>query len=305
MTSGEITWERLLEPGKDWEYFHPPHPRFQMHSGRFDPGTAWWLAELARVSYRPGKPTPGDDGRQHPGRFEIAATVGLEERLFCWVGSVQCSLYVSTPEFPSEQPVAVLVFKGTDTLRQWMSNLDALPVAWEQGGHVHGGFAKAFERIWEEFEPRIAQYELPLFLSGHSLGGALATLAAARLGKTVRALYTFGSPRVGNAAFNERCLAEIPFFRVSNHLDLVCSVPRPVTVAERFNFVHAGELVCFDENGDPVDSVREIPEPSFRLSLKDAFTSRKPPRSLADHAMVLYVDRLRRLLASGPPGKFT
>jgi triacylglycerol lipase len=235
------------------------------------------------------------------GRAEIGQAVGLEERFSCPIGATSCSLYYSTGAFPSDHSIAILVFKGTSSLRQWMSNIDTLPVSWEPCGHVHGGFAKAFAGAWDTLGPRLEALKVPLFISGHSLGGALATLATARLSRPPIATYTFGSPRVGNQTFAEQCLQGAALYRVVNHLDMICSVPRPVSVSRRLRFAHAGETVRFDGNGARLQgegALNDSAEPSIRRLFKDAFQSTRPPRALADHAILLYVDRLRRLVDS-------
>ncbi len=58
--------------------------------------------------------------------------------------------------------------------------------------------------LFEVIDRAWASWQRPFFVTGHSLGGALATIASYRLmkmGLNVRGLYTFGSPRVGNRAF--------------------------------------------------------------------------------------------------------
>src|SRR5213079_949071 len=66
----------------------------------------------------------------------------------------------------------------------------------------------------------------PLFLTGHSMGGALAVLTACRLAKMGRppvAIYTFGAPRVGDRNF---CAGySLPTYRIINGLDLVPEMP--------------------------------------------------------------------------------
>jgi hypothetical protein len=66
----------------------------------------------------------------------------------------------------------------------------------------------------------------PLFLTGHSMGGALAMLTGCRLARTGRppvAIYTFGTPRVGDRMF---CAGyRVPTYRVVNRLDLVPEMP--------------------------------------------------------------------------------
>ncbi len=68
----------------------------------------------------------------------------------------------------------------------------------------------------------------PLVLTGHSLGGALATLAAMQLHRRKPRLITFGAPRVGNPAFAERFAQLIPpgrALRVGNYWDPIPDLP--------------------------------------------------------------------------------
>jgi pimeloyl-ACP methyl ester carboxylesterase len=290
MNADTITWEQLLDPAADQDIVPNERPDFLLAPG-FQAVTAWWLAVLSHLSYRSAA----------QGGQAMALSLGLEERFFCQVGAAQCSLYLSTDVFLSASPVAILVFKGTDSLRQWISNVDTLPIAWDPNGYVHGGFAKALAGIWDELGPRLQALDVPLFITGHSLGGALATLATARLDRHLPAgTYTFGSPRVGNEDFVRECLGGTPLYRLVNHHDFVCSLPRPVAISARFRYAHAGELILFDETGEHIQPTDTNPasDPSFRKLLKDAFETKRtrPPRALADHAVQLYVDRLRRLL---------
>ncbi len=97
------------------------------------------------------------------------------------------------------------------------------------GGVVHCGFHAALEQIWAAaLQPCLTRLKAAnpartIWLTGHSLGGALATLAAARLAD-VTGLYTFGSPLVGDRQFAERCPDRA--YRVVNNNDIVPHVPR-------------------------------------------------------------------------------
>ncbi len=73
------------------------------------------------------------------------------------------------------------------------------------GGPVHRGFHGALEEVWSRLQPRLhalntSSRPRTIWLTGHSLGAALATLAACRL-DGVHGLYTFGSPLVGDDVF--------------------------------------------------------------------------------------------------------
>ncbi|HSI36358.1 MAG: lipase family protein [Phycisphaerae bacterium] len=125
---------------------------------------------------------------------------------------------------------AVLAFRGTEplTLPNWLTDaLVRLVECGEYDGRVHRGFSSVLRRSWGAVESVLdAARGKPLFLTGHSMGGALSVLAACRLAKAGRppvATYTFGAPRCGDPAF---CAGyTLPTYRVVNRLDLVPEMP--------------------------------------------------------------------------------
>lgn len=125
---------------------------------------------------------------------------------------------------------AVLAFRGTNplTLPNWLTDVVVKLVERDHyTGRVHRGFSSALHRSWNRLEHHLEHVrDRPLFLTGHSMGGALAVLAACRLAKdglAPTATYTFGAPRVGDRSF---CAGyKLPTYRVVNRLDLVPELP--------------------------------------------------------------------------------
>jgi hypothetical protein len=128
--------------------------------------------------------------------------------------------------------VALLVFRGTNNIGQWIRDLRVLPAP-QEWGWVHLGFASAIAAVENDLRGFDAVAALPckhVWVSGHSLGGALAVLAAARLKiKKICAplLHTYGQPAVGLADFAQRFDAELPnrLWHVINQRDVVPRVP--------------------------------------------------------------------------------
>ena len=126
--------------------------------------------------------------------------------------------------------IAVLAFRGTQQVKDWMTNLEAArtTVASSDGGtlgHVHEGFNDPFLSVCKRIDELLeGDEDLPLYITGHSLGGALATLAIwYRPGDSLAACYTFGAPRVGDSGLIDRF--RTPIYRIVNGVDPVPFVP--------------------------------------------------------------------------------
>jgi pimeloyl-ACP methyl ester carboxylesterase len=133
-----------------------------------------------------------------------------------------------------------VVFRGTQTPGDWLANIDFLqtdqPPGW---GKAERGFAGVYRGTAPAILSALRSAGTParVFVTGHSLGGALATLCVADLRATLgvaATLYAFASPRTGDPAFADHFNAECPdTWRIVNTEDIVNTVPLAATaVAE-------------------------------------------------------------------------
>ena len=144
----------------------------------------------------------------------------------------------------------LLAFRGTqpDDGADLATDLQANMVDWpESGGRVHAGFAAAARSVLPEISRWINKKHEPhtLILTGHSLGAALATLAATVLRPAL--LVTLGSPRPGDADF-AATLAAMDTVRLVNCCDIVTELPPPMG-----GYVHVKSATYYDRNGDRVE----------------------------------------------------
>jgi hypothetical protein len=287
------SWDAVLRPGKATVYFDVlKDTTFEADSSSYSKINAWWLAELCRLIYRQG--SDEIDGTAGPTRKEVLAGVKLDEVDFFNEADTEAALIkpveASAPQF------AALILRGTNDLRDWLTDFDAIPDGWVGGGVVHRGFAEAFELVRERIIASLDQNvpaDCPLFAAGHSLGGALATLLASL--RPPRALYTFGSPRVGDNDFGAT-LAGVKTFRVVNNRDVVTTVPPPLPfhhVGELHYITHEADiLVNPDDETVARDRLKRDWFSFLSLDWKKLFTN--APEPFADHAPVNYVAHLER-----------
>lgn len=153
---------------------------------------------------------------------------------------------------------AVLAFRGTEVAKVVDMKIDATAgmLATIQG-EVHKGFASAYASVEKEIENQIKILkDIPLYITGHSLGAALATVCTQRLEHTlafqdrIAACYTFGSPRVGDSHFDMEFKA--PIYRVVNTTDIVTVIPLLV-----MGYIHVGDVRYLGRK--PGDFRRGIP----------------------------------------------
>lgn len=138
----------------------------------------------------------------------------------------------------------VVAFRGSTELNDWLGDFN---FPQDDGalhgvaGRVHRGFASALSPSFDAIEETIrifASAGQPIFVTGHSLGGAEATLAAARLaragGVMLGPLYTYGAPRTGDATFAQDAFLRLDAdaYRIVNERDLVPHIPPAAIAAE-------------------------------------------------------------------------
>jgi hypothetical protein len=215
--------------------FHPEHDAAHRHfdghqtapfnarAPHVTRANAWWLAESSLLAYW--------DPGEAIGRF---AAAGLTAQ-FLEGGDTQ--LYVAAGD-----DAVIVAFRGTeaDRLGDVFDDAGFVLAPWPHG-FVHAGFLEALDRVWTPLaallEPLAASRAV--WFTGHSLGAALATLAADRFPATA-GLSTIGSPRVGDrlfgAAFEARFGARAA--RYVNDADIVTHVPPPLPLP----YAHVGQL---------------------------------------------------------------
>lgn len=300
------TLAALRPPSYEHRYFQDwKSHRFNPDATTFNGCNAWWLSEVALLAYADVEfiQKVFDEAELH----ETGAKVRTfqKESLWCFVAYTEQTLLIA--------------FRGTELQNFWdsvqdlMTDFNFFPVSDGAGAKVHRGFLSAIESVWQELEAHVAslhaQKPRKIWLTGHSLGAALATLAADKLAREtalpVQGLYTFGSPRVGDLNFLQRFLT-YPFARNTYRIvlgeDIVPHVP-PVRW-----FRHIGQLRFIgehDEMGHFMPSalsrhalkraLRALVKSLGPLSLKKISELQQSlllPNFLADHAPLSYAVRV-------------
>jgi len=136
-------------------------------------------------------------------------------------GRFSADAYVGSTERLGMMFVAV---RGTSNVADFLTDIFNVPVVTNGAaqGTVHGGFALYADALYDQLRPVLdvscnpnlePNARLPLWLTGHSLGGAAASLLAERLqrdGCNVAGVALFGSPRPGLADFQRAYSETVP-----------------------------------------------------------------------------------------------
>lgn len=180
-------------------------------------------------------------------------------------------------ETPTETVVA---FRGTQvfadpSLTDMLSNLWVGRRPWGPG-QVHRGYREALLNITQELKRPLYSGRRPLYFTGHSMGGAIATLAST-LPPGPSATYSFGAPRVGDGAF-VRGLANL--VRVVHGTDIAPRYPLPL------GYRHGGQVWHLSSEG----LLRQGLPPGWHLRLP--LTPRALARAILDHRASEYTSKL-------------
>lgn len=285
--------------------FHRPPPvaaadlpyafsRSALAAAAFDWDTALTLALASRLAYEDG-----------PAVRATCAAWQLDDSRFVAADETEC--------FVAWTPAAVVVaFRGTASPGDWLADLNIQSTKRDYG-IVHRGFYTAFKVVEPQLRAALGGVAgRPVVLTGHSLGGALAAVAAAEWADAfpVASLYTYGQPATGKHGFANFLAAKYPdrIFRVVNDDDIVPQVPP--------TFEHVGRLLRFDGSGNlrpgtesvGTDTARVMSRPGFdrlRMQLLERrLAGGAAPAghaeglfpSVSDHSLDRYLERIARMV---------
>ncbi|MGE0606353.1 MAG: hypothetical protein AB7O62_04435 [Pirellulales bacterium] len=219
----------------------------ELHEDSFgDIRNARFLGVAAGLAYLP----------QDEGKAAYKKELGLDAKLI----SVD-----NTQAYIAQNPDhVVLAFRGTETglafdalkdcLLTDAVNLLIVPkgrlgtdfIAAGVGARFHQGFINALAEIWDPVfagvQAELKRSDRPLWITGHSLGGALAALSAwlfQRKFVSVHQVYTFGAPMIGNVAASKAFDVELKgkIYRVVNGSDPVPKLPTISLIANDYGHV--------------------------------------------------------------------
>jgi predicted lipase len=144
----------------------------------------------------------------------------------------------------------VIAFPGTDNADCVGADIDIGPKVVPGIGKVHRGFWQAWQAI--STPVLVAIDGKPVTLVGHSLGAAIAVVAAAAMtisGNQPVAVFGFEPPRISPDANFRTLLAKVPLHLYWNGLDLVPSLP--------LDWQHAGLLTHIGKPSMPIPNVKD------------------------------------------------
>ncbi|HBO40897.1 MAG: hypothetical protein A2087_05165 [Spirochaetes bacterium GWD1_61_31] len=250
-----IDLKMLFPPNMNYDYFKGSElVPFDGSDQGFSLATAWWLAEISLLVY------------EHPGFIKwVLHSMGAGNYRFFSGATAKVAVFTLNR-------ACIVTFRGTE-----IKNANFLPDAladvqfgmtkFHDLGKVHKGFKSVFDEVLT------AKLGLPgyldeilesgqadkIFFTGHSLGGALATLASAYYRRQVASLYSFGTPKVGNEEF----CANFPVqaWRFVTAGDPVPYLPPnlPGFAKESTKYAHIGTMMYFDEQRRLQPNATEAP----------------------------------------------
>lgn len=246
------TFQNIRPPNKNYTYFEDnQHHAFLPRATSFELVNAGWLADFAMLAYA-DEPTI-----QETFKNSGLTAAGFIMKFFSR-DTTQCFV-------AHNDNFVVVSMRGTEidnlwgAFNDWRRNLELLPVRDDSGGLVHEGFMKDINAVWNDttaqglksyLQQLLADGTRTLWITGHSLGAALATLAAERAardgGFDVRGVYTYGSPRVGDIRFKQNYEARglnAKTYRVVYDIDIA------QTLFPGAAYTHVGQLKFIDADG--------------------------------------------------------
>jgi triacylglycerol lipase len=235
------------------------------------------FAEMANWSYQT---------RAEAGQLAFAA--GFPEIRFYDRDGAQAYIFANATD-------AVVVCRGTEPhdSNDLRADLHFGLIVAESVGRVHRGFKREVDDLWPRLEQALVNNTRTLWFAGHSLGGAMAAICAGRcklsyIKSSPRALYTFGSPRIGNGRYVN--YFQLEAYRWVNNNDIVARLP-----PNWLGYRHKGQEIYLNAYGQ----IRRLcgwqrVKDRWRGFIRGLREGRLD--QLADHSILAYIEHIRAAL---------
>jgi len=248
--------------------------------------SSWFFAECSRLAYKP----------ELRARKEFRK-IGLTTYNFYSVEGAQVHV-------AKNSDVIIIAFRGTEPKQ--FSDIKADLMAWKKRsrsvGQVHAGFKGEVDKLWADIRVSLGRKSgRNIYICGHSLGGAMATICASRLKSEtkkgrVEGLYTYGSPKVGGKKFVWNLdVIELEHHRFVNNNDMVTKVPLWI-----MGYRHHGHLTYINHYGN----IREMTSyQKFKDKLRGRWAAIRKLQffdGIRDHDINKYCKKLKGLVRIEP-----
>ena len=290
-----------------------PYPVRKPENSKFELGRARELLHLVDVAHQEYNRASNDElGKDRKWEWENDNTSPMESYELLTRFGFAGYFFGKRKRVPfgfilKKESILFVIFRGTEEPQEWIADARAKQVKFfddEYGplGEVHKGFHAIYTREDRggilDFDP---DNDLPsiadvvkktieaqsgisqIFVAGHSLGGALATLATLHIKRfkpfLSPILYSYASPRVGDSDFAEQ-LADIDCYRIANSEDRVTNLPWSISfislitpgsigelLEERQSWEHIGQPIYFTSQAGSVARNHTIP--IYKKALED------------------------------------
>ncbi len=295
----------------------PPGPL--SHAALFAPNTTFPYFE--RINRLHATDEPVFDPRNAAMLAQCSMLIYVEDRQFimdtlakAFLGQTEFFDYGGTYAFIAEgREDIVIAFRGTETGDKidYLTDAKFLQTDFAGLGRAHSGFVAAYELVKEpiaaELAKRLAKGDKRVWATGHSLGGALATLWSLDNPSLAHGIYTIGSPRVVDGKL-ARVAGEQPnFFRLVNNNDIIPRLPGPPFyqhIGSTYYITAQQELIVDPPRGKLWKS-RWKGHRKFLAKLLEEHWSQRDFRAIpsdyfVDHSPRLYVEALFEISVSDP-----
>jgi predicted lipase len=189
--------------------------------------------------------------------------------------------------YSSNLNAIILSFRGSSNIQNWIINLSFNQIAYSRCSNckVHNGFYTGYNTVKATIISQIQALkalhrDAKIYITGHSLGGAIAVLAAPDIKDNfgaIAGLLSFGEPRVGNSEFASWFGSVTTHTRVIHYGDIVPHLPPQVN-----GYLHDGTEIWYDK---AMQTYKSCEGDSTGCSNSLAATS----LNTGDHSMDIYI----------------